>query len=85
MSKLIREYENEIEKRTLIFRGEKFSYNMRPSALGRRGDAPCFQRQLEDRFPDLSEDILESVDELDFSDDEYEIFAILEMLDEAEE
>jgi hypothetical protein len=85
MAKLIREYENELEKRTLIFRGEEFSYTMRPNALGRSGDAPCFQGQLEERFPGLSEDILESVDELDFSDDEYEIFATLEMLDNAEQ
>ncbi len=84
MAKLIREWENGIEKRTLIFRGEELSYHMIPTSIGANGDAKCFVGQLEDKFPDVSEDILDEIDLLDCETDEDEIFRMLEILEEAE-
>ena len=84
MSKLMREYESGLEKRTLVFRGKELSYTMRPSELGTEGDAPCFTAQLNDSFPDLSQDLLDEVDMLDCETDEDEIFNMLEMLNEVE-
>lgn len=84
MAKLIKEFENGLEKRTLVFRGIEFTYTMQPTEIGTEGDAPCFTSQLETEFPELSEDLLERVDMLDTETDADLIFEMLELLDEIE-
>ena len=84
MAKLIKEYENNLEKRTLVFRGAKLTYTMRPTDFGTKGDAPCFSAQLKDKFKDISDDLLEDIDMLDSETDEDEIFQMLELLNEIE-
>ena len=86
MSKLIKEFENGIEKRTLVFRKTELSYSMIPRECGSSGDAPCFIEQLGNSFEDISknEELLDEVDCLDYETDEDEIFRILSLLNDIE-
>lgn len=75
------EHENGNIKKTLNILGEEFSYTMRPSRSGMKGDNACFQAQVERAHPEWVEDsdVYEALDGLDFGYDD-EIREALEVL-----
>lgn len=86
MAKYTRTYENEIVKHELTFRGETFGFNMVPDGFGRRGDNKCFEYQINEKYPELSVELLEEigVDMLSHEDDEDAVLHTLNLLEEYE-
>lgn len=83
MAKLIKTYENGIEKIELTFRDKIFDYSMIPNGCGRTGDKPAFDTQIPKEFPELCNDegVITLLDNLSFEDDEEDILDILEQLE----
>lgn len=89
MSKLVKTYENRVEKIELTFRGEVFSYSMieDEDGGGRTSDKKCLSIQIADRFPEFENDEgFESIiDELECSLSDDDLFDALEELEMLEE
>lgn len=83
MAKLTITFENNEIKKDLFFKGEAFSYSMIPTESGSKSDAKCFEAQIEDRFGDEDEELLEAASLLDFGDED-EIQEALAILHEIE-
>lgn len=86
MAKLVKTYENDIEKLELTFRGAVFDFSMIPDDRGgRTGDKPAFDTQVSRKYPELEEDAIDLLENLTFEDNSYEILEILEQLEVWEE
>ena len=83
MAKLIVTYEGNEIKKELHFKNEIFTYTMKPTNGGKTSDAKAFDSQLEDKFGDEDEEMLEAASQLDFGDED-EIEEALSILHEAE-
>lgn len=83
MAKFVLTYEGETLKKELHFRGEIFSYTMHPDKYGKTGDAPAFDVQVEKKYEDVEEDVLEALENLSFGSDE-EIEEALALITDAE-
>lgn len=86
MAKLIKTYENGIEKFELVFKGETFDFSMLWCEGGRKSDKECFEFQVKEKFPELAHVrvVLNLIERLSWESDEYEILDILEQLEEWE-
>ena len=83
MAKFVLTYEGETLKKELYFKGEVFSYTMQPDEYGKTGDAPGFDTQVNKKYQDVDDDVLQALEDLSFGDDE-EIEEALAILTEAE-
>lgn len=79
MAKLIKSYENGIEKLELTFNGDTYEYSMLPTRYGRKGDKPTFDRQVADKHPELADNdrLMDALDSLSFEDDGGELVKIV--------
>ncbi len=80
MAKLVKTYENDIEKIELTFRGEVFDYSMIPNDCGRESDKPAFDTQIRRKYPELADELIFLLDNLSFEDDGDDILDILDQL-----
>lgn len=84
MAKLVKTYEKNIEKTELTYRGEVFDVSMLPTDSGWKGDKKSLDTQFEERFPNIDEDVLEIVSQIDCEESMVEILELLEQLTELE-
>lgn len=86
MAKLVKTYENGIEKTELTFRGETYDFSMLPCEHGRRSDKHGFDKQVTNKYPELKEEdeLIDILDDLSWQYDEDDIFEALEALEEWE-
>ena len=82
MAKLIKTYENGIEKFELTFLGETYDYSMIPNDYGATGDKPTFDTQIAKRHPELKEKkiLMERLDSISFEDDGGDLAKIVKSL-----
>lgn len=69
MAKLIVTYEGTKIKRDLHVFNEVFTYTMLPTKYGKTGDVPAFDTQLEKKYPDISDKVLNAAEKFSFGDD----------------
>lgn len=83
MAKFIRTFENGETKNELHFKGEVFTYTMQAAPYGKKADKKCFDAQIQEKYGDDDEEVLEAADRIDFGDDD-DIEEALLVLSEAE-
>lgn len=83
MAKIVKTYENGIEKTELTFRNETYDFSMLPCEDGRKSDKQVFDEQVTNKYPELKEEeeLIELLDNLSFCNDEEDIFEALEALE----
>lgn len=83
MAKLVKTYENDIEKTELTFRGETYDFSMIPTSYGSKGDKPTFEIQVAKKHPEYAndDDLIEVLAEISLDSGEDDIFRSLECLE----
>lgn len=84
MAKLIKSYENGVEKFELTFCGKTYDYSMLPTTCGRKGDKPAFDTQVEREMADVPEPVLELLDAISWEDSGSDLLGIMKKLDRYE-
>lgn len=71
MARYSKIYENGIEKHELVFRGTAFDFSMLPALLGTESDKDGFSHQISEKYPDVSQEVLEEagIEDLWWEDD----------------
>lgn len=79
MAKLVKTFENNIERVELTFRGKTYSFSMMPAPRGRKSNRPGFDTQVSVVHPELADDddLMEVLDNLSSEDDGDEILEFL--------
>lgn len=82
MAKLTMTFEDAKIKKVLEFRGKTYEYTMKPSMYGMRSDKPTIYAQLFEMADD-DDDFLDSLENIDFGDED-DIIAAINYLTEIE-